>query len=101
MEKLVLGGPFCGQEVDVIDDQPAGTSITSAEAAQAAGSHRIQEAVGERLGGELSDVQVGVRLPQGMADAFEQVCLAQPDGAVDHQRVESGPADWAISLAAA
>ena len=30
----------------------------------------------------------GVRLLQGVADAFEQVRFAQPDGAVDHQRVE-------------
>ena len=33
-------------------------------------------------------MQAGVRLLQGVADAFEQVRLAQPDGAVDHQRVE-------------
>ena len=88
VEKLILGGPLCRQEVDVIDDQSTGTSITSAKAAQAAGSHRIQEAVGKRLGGELSDIQVGVRLPEGMGDAFQQVCLAQSDGTVNHQRVE-------------
>ena len=38
----------------------------------------------------LSNVQVRVRLPKGMADSFQQVCLAQSDRTVDHQRVEAG-----------
>ena len=88
VKKLVLGGPFRRQEMNIIDDQPAGTSVTSTKAAQATGSHGIEEAIGKRLGGELSDVQVGVRLPKGMADAFQQVRLAQPDGTMDDQRVE-------------
>ena len=31
MEELVLGSSFCGEEVDVINNQPTGTSITSAK----------------------------------------------------------------------
>ena len=88
MQKLILSRPLRGQEVNVVDDQTADTSITGAKAAQGAGAHRFQEAVGERLGGEQNDVQAGVRLLQGVGDAFEQVSFTQSDGAVDHQRVE-------------
>ncbi len=38
----------------------------------------------------MSDVQVRVRLPKGMADSFQQVCLAQSDCTVDYQGIERG-----------
>ena len=90
VEELVLRGPLGGQEVDVVDDQAAGAPEPVAEAAERAGAHRLEEAVGERLGGELDHVEARVRAPQGVADPFEQVRLAQPDAAVDDQRVEGG-----------
>ena len=76
MEELVLGGPLGGEEMDIVHDQAAGAAEPGAEAAQAAGAHGLEEAVGERLGGELDDVQARVCAPQGMADRLEQMRLA-------------------------
>ena len=90
VEELVLGRALGGEEVNIIHDQAAGASEPGSEAAQAARAHRFEEAIGERLGGDLEDVQARVPAPQGMTDRLEQMRLAHADSAVDHQGVERG-----------
>ena len=55
--------------------------------AQLAQAHRLHEAVGEVLGGDVEDAPVGAGAAQAGVDAFEQVRLAGADRAVQHERV--------------
>lgn len=89
VQELILGSPFCRQEVDIVNDQAASTSVARAKITQAASSHGFQEAVGECLRSELSNIQIWVRLSEDMGDTLEQVCFSQSDSAMNNKRVES------------
>ena len=88
MEELVLRGPGPGQEVDIIDGQRPGAAIAGTERRQCAGPHRVEEAIGERLGRDEQDIQARVIQPQAVNDRLQEVGLAQSDTAMNHQRVE-------------
>jgi hypothetical protein len=91
MKELVLCGTLGGQEMNIVNDQPAGAPMPSAKAVQASGPHRLQEAIGEGLGSELKNASARLCPPQSLTNAFQQVSLAQTNGTVDHEGIERGP----------
>ena len=78
MEKLILGRPLRRQEVDIVDNQTPGASDTERESRSATGSHRIEKAIGECLGGELSNIQVGVGLRRAWPIPSSRCVLPSP-----------------------
>lgn len=91
VQQLGLGGFLRGQEVHVVQAQQPHLAVLLAETLGRAAAQRRQEPVGELLGGHVPRPGPGPdALVVAVGHAAEQVGLAQPAPAVQHQQVARG-----------
>ena len=91
MEELLLGGILALEEVDVIDEQDIHLAELVLEVLGALATDRLDELIGEHLGGHVHDLQLRGVLQDIVADRAEQVGLAQTDASVDEAGVVTDP----------
>ena len=89
VEELLLGLLVGGEELDVVDHQDVRVAVAVAELVQLAALDGLDEVVDERLAAQDAQLGLGVAGGDLAAGGLEQVGLAQPDAAVDEQRVVS------------
>ena len=87
VEELLLRAVAAGEEVDVVDDQQVDVAVAMAELVHVAGLDGVDELVDEAVAGQIEDARRRLALEHLLADGLQQVRLAQPDAAVDEQRV--------------
>ena len=87
VEELFLRAVAAGEEVDVVDHQHVDVAVAVAELVHVAVLDRVDELVDEAVARQIEDARVGVALEHLLADGLQQVRLAEPDAAVDEQRV--------------
>jgi hypothetical protein len=89
VQELLLRGSLGGQEVQIVQEEGVAAAKVLAEAGQLAQPHRLDEAVGEVLARDEADEPVRPGPAEPDVDPLQQVRLAGPDRAVQHQR--AGP----------
>src|SRR6266404_7393120 len=87
VKKFLLGPFFSAEKLNVIDEQQFGLTITFTKFDQVIVLDRINEFVDEKLAGEIHHFARFLFRPDVMSDRLHQVSLAQPDAAVDKERV--------------
>ena len=87
VEEFFLNPLFASQELDVVDQQHVRLAVFLAELGQRVVLDGVDELVGELLGGQIGDAGVLLVLCDVLADSVKQVCLAQPNPAVEKQRI--------------
>ena len=87
MEELLLGALFARQELDIVQEENVYGSVLVPEADHALKAQSVNDLVGEFLGAQVADAQCPVTLAHPGADGLHQVSLAQPDAAVQEERV--------------
>ena len=87
VEELFLRALLARDELDVVDQEQVDRAIARAELRRAVEANRVDELVGEALRREIDDGQAREELGGLVADGVQQVRLAEPDAAVDEQRV--------------
>ncbi len=85
VEKLFLRTLLARDELHVVDQQHARMPVLEAEVVGTMLANGLDQLVGERFGRDVHDV--GAMGRHGVADSVEQVRFAQPDSAVQKQRV--------------
>ena len=78
VQELVLRGACTRQEMNVVHGQRPEPAVPGTKAAQRAGSHRFQEAVGERLSRDREDIQTGVNRRRPWVIASRRWVLPRP-----------------------
>ena len=88
VEELLLGGLLAADELDVVDHQHVGRAEQLLEAHGVLEAQRLDELVHELLGGQVDHLARRVLAADLPGDGVHQVGLAEPDAAVQEQRVE-------------
>jgi hypothetical protein len=76
------------QELHVVEQQHVDVAVALPEAGEAVLLQRLDEFVGELLGGEVGDLGIGVVAENAVPDGMHEVGLAQAGVAVNEQRVK-------------
>ena len=85
VEHLFLGAFLAGNELDIVDQQHVRRAILFAELGHVLRADRLDELVGEGLGGDITD---GAPLLQAVVpDGMQEVGLAQANAAVNKERI--------------
>ena len=87
VEELGLRALFAGEELNVVDQQHVDGAIALAEIEDAIVADGVDHLVHESLGRDVGQFQIAIVLKHVVPDRVHQVRLAQPDTAVDEQRV--------------
>ena len=87
VEELLLRPLLARDELDVVDQEQIDRAVARAELRGAVVADRVDELVGEALGGEVRDGHAREEAHALMPDRVQQVRLAESDAAVDEQRV--------------
>ncbi len=87
VEELLLRAVLAGQEMDVVDDEQVRVAVSMAEVARLVALDGGDELVDEGVAGEVKDARFRLGCQHALGDGLEQVRLAQPDAAVDEQRI--------------
>ena len=90
VEELFLRAVLAAEELDVVDQQQVERAVVALEVVEGlvlVGAHDVGD-VG--LGVDVADLRRRVALQDVVADRLDQVRLAEPDAAVDEQRVVGG-----------
>ena len=90
VQELLLGRTLAGQEVEVIQQQRVALAELLAEDAELAQPHRLHEAVGEVLAGDIGDAPVG----DGRG-ASPNKCL-RADASCRCRPARAAPGDWGL-----
>src|SRR5688572_13164099 len=87
VEELLLRAFLAAEELDVVDQQQVRLAITLPELYQRAVLDRVDEFVDEELTREIHHLRVLLFREDVLADRLHQVRLAEPDAAVNEERV--------------
>ena len=87
VEEFLLGGLFAAEEMDIIDDQEIELAHAMAEGVELVAAKGGEKFVSEFLAGEISPSAGGVVLDEALAQAVEEMGLAQAAGAVEEEGV--------------
>ena len=87
VQELFLRRLLTRQEVQVIDQQGVALAEVPAERGQLAGTHRLHEAVGEILSGDVDDARLRAGATKAGVDAFKEVRLACADRTVQDEGI--------------
>jgi hypothetical protein len=87
VEELVLRAFLARYELDVVDQQHVHAAIARSEVEDAIETHGVDHLVHEALGRDIGEHEARVVLHHVMADRVHQVRLAEPDAAMNEQRV--------------
>ena len=87
MEEFLLRPDVPAEAMDVIDDQQIHMAIPEPELLHVAVLHRRDELIHEAVAGEVENPQVGLPFEHPLTYRLKQMGFAQPDPAVDEQRV--------------
>ena len=91
VEKLLLRAVLAGEELDVVDQQHVDRPVLGPELAHPGGLDRGDDLVHELLRGEVGHALLGELAVDLVSDGVHQVGLAEPDAAVEEQRVVALP----------
>ena len=80
---------FCGEELDVVDEQQIHGAEAVAEAGHLVVAHGADHLVGELLRGDVGDGRAGLAQLHLMTDGVHEVRLAHAHAAVEEERVVS------------
>ena len=87
VKELGLRAFFAGDELHIVDQQHVDGAISLAEIDDPIVADGVDHLVHEALGRDVGQLQVPIVLKHVLPDGVHQVRLAQPDAAVDEQRV--------------
>ncbi len=87
VEELLLDAFLALDELDVVDEQYVDVAITALERRLAVVAQRVDEVVGELLGGDVLDAHAGKEPLRVVARRVQEVCLAEPGLTPDEERV--------------
>ena len=87
VEELFLDAFLALDELDVIDEQHVDVAVAAFEGDLAVVAERVDEVVGEFLGGDVLDPHPGEQPLRIVAGGMQQVCLAETRLAPNEQRV--------------
>ena len=87
VEELLFGVRLALEELDVVDQQDVEVAVAVLEGLGALRPQRVDELVGERLGGRVADAEPGRVGAEVVGDRDQQVGLAEPGRAVEEERV--------------
>ena len=87
MEELLLDAFLALDELDVVDQQHVDVAVAAFERRFAVVAQRVDEVVGEFLGGDVLDAHAGKQPLGVVAGRVQKVCLAEAGFAPDEQRV--------------
>ena len=87
VEKFFLRALLAAEELDVVDQEQIGLPIAFAEFHQLVVLDRVDEFVDEKLARKIHDLRVFLFRPDVLADRLHQMRLAEPDAAVNEERV--------------
>jgi len=87
VKKFLLRAIAPGEEVNVIDHQHVDVAIAMTKLIHLATLNGGDELVDEAVAGEIQNARIILALENFLADGLEQVRLAQPDAAVNEQRI--------------
>ena len=87
VEELFLGPLLARDELDVVDQEQVDRAIARAELGGAIVADRVDQLVGESLRGEIRDRHAREEAHGLMTDGVQEMRLAEPDSAVDEERV--------------
>ena len=87
VEELLLDAFLALDELDVVDEQHVDVAVAALERRLAVVAQRVDEVVGEFLGGDVLDAHAGEQPLGVVACGVQQVGLAEPGLAPDEQRV--------------
>src|SRR4051812_38789912 len=89
VKEFLLRTLFAAEELNVVDQEQVGLTITLPEFDQRTVLNRIDEIVNEYLAREVHHFRALFLRPDVLADRLHQVRLAETDAAVDEERVVS------------
>ena len=87
MEELLLRPLLAGDELDVVDEQEVDVPVAPPKLRRAVVADRVDQLVGEPLGGDVDDDHSREQLGALVADRVQEMRLAQADPAVDEEGV--------------
>ena len=88
MKEFFLSGILAADELDIIDHQHINRTEAFLELHRVLMPDGLYEMMHEGLGGHIDHPAMGEIFPDMGGDGMHQVCLAQPDPAIEKQRVE-------------
>ncbi len=87
VEELLLRPILAGDELDVVDQEHVDQAVLLAKGLEAIEADRVDHLVDEAVGRDVEDVQPLLARQDVVADRVHEVGLAEPDAAVDEERV--------------
>ena len=91
MEELLLGALLAGEELDIVDEQGVDRAVVPFELVDAVMLQGLDHLRDEALRVQVDHPGLGIGIEDGVTDGVHQVGLAEPDTAVDEQRVVGDP----------
>ena len=87
VEKFFLRALLASEKLDVVDQEQIRLPIAFAKFHQIVVLNRVDKFVDEKLARKVHDLRVFLLHPDVLADRLHQVRLAEPDPAVNEERV--------------
>src|SRR5260370_3376917 len=85
MQKLFLGGRLVGQKMEIVQEKDIAIAEMLAKRAQLAQAHGLDEAVGEILGGNVTQPPLRPGFFEAGKDPFEKMSFAAADRTIQEQ----------------